>query len=54
MSISKPSLIQLKVDICFKKAFYLMWMPVGMPYTKIYNQIKDSGIKIDDNFGILE
>jgi hypothetical protein len=53
MAISKPKSITLDVTLYTKPAFYLMYMPVGMPYSKIMNEAR-SKYTVDESFGTFE
>lgn len=53
MAISKPKSITLDVTLYTKPAFYLMYMPVGMPYGKVMDEAK-SKYDVDEAFGTFE
>jgi len=53
MPISKPKSLTLDVTLYTKPAFYLMYMPVGMPYSKVMNEAK-AKYDVDEAFGTFE
>lgn len=54
MSIRTIENQKIEFRLYTKKAFYIFYLPVGMPYQKTLNEARTKGYDVDSTSGIIE